>query len=262
MKTIITTDRKCKPESIQLAKSVSVRLGISLVEREKLSIDELRERYEAQAVLVVKQGELHLYTDEGELFFHPNMSHLRVKNLRLGQQDHMTEAMQLQPGMSVLDCTLGFGTDAIVASYGVGETGQVVGLEVSPWIAAVTGHGLQHFLANNYELHGAMRRIKVVNMDYLSFLQQQEADSFDVVYFDPMFRKPLRSSSNFNPLRGVADHGALSQEAVQEACRVARQRVVMKECSFSSEFQRLGFTKVMGGKWAKVHYGVMELGQV
>lgn len=262
MKTIITTDRKCKPESIQLAKSVSVRLGISLVERQKLSIDELRERYEAQAVLVVKQGELHLYTDEGELFFHPNMSQLRVKNLRLGQQDHMTEAMGLQAGMSVLDCTLGFGADAIVASYGVGEAGRVVGLEVSPWIAAITGHGLQHFLANNYELHAAMRRIEVVNQDYLSYLQQQPDKSFDVIYFDPMFRKPLHSSSNFNPLRGVADHRALSVEAVQEACRVARLRVVMKECSFSPEFNRLGFTKIMGGKWAKVHYGVIELGQV
>ena len=217
------------------------------------------EKYGVEAVLVAYPQELKLNSSAGEMFFHPNMSQLRVKNLRKGEKDHMSEAMGLQEGMKVLDCTLGFGADAIVASFGVGETGQVVGVESSPLIAAVTGHGLQHFLPGNYPLYAAMRRIEVVNMDYLDFLRQQPDNSYDVVYFDPMFRKPLTASNGISPLRSVANHEPLSLEAVEEAQRVARYRVVMKEASGSEEFSRLGFSTIMGGKYSKVHYGVLTM---
>ena len=126
-------------------------------------------------------------------------------------------------------------------------------------IAAVTGYGLQHFLPGNYPLYAAMRRINVVNEDYLDYLRQQPDNSVDVVYFDPMFRKPLTASSSISPLRGVADHRPLSVEAVTEACRVARLRVVMKEASGSGEFARLGFHRLVGGKYSKVHYGVIAV---
>ena len=104
-----------------------------------------------------------------------------------------------------------------------------------------------------------MRRISVVNEDYLDYLRQQPDNSVDVVYFDPMFRKPLTASSSISPLRGVADHRPLSEDAVVEAFRVARLRVVMKEASGSGEFARLGFHSLVGGKYSKVHYGVIEL---
>ena len=259
MVAIVTTDRKCHKESLELAAEMAAKLGLQQVPRQKESVAELMERYQADAVLVALQKELRLHTEAGELFFHPNMSQLRLKNLRLGEKDHMTEAMGLQEGMSVLDCTLGFGADAIVASFGVGESGSVTGLEVSPLIAAVTGYGLQHFLPGNYPLYAAMRRIKVVNEDYLDYLRQQPDNSVDVVYFDPMFRKPLTASSSISPLRGVADHRPLSEDAVAEACRVARLRVVMKEASGSGEFARLGFHRLVGGKYSKVHYGVIDL---
>ena len=241
MVAIVTTDRKCHKESLELAAEMAAKLGLQQVPRQKESVAELMERYQADAVLVALQKEL------------------RLKNLRLGEKDHMTEAMGLQEGMSVLDCTLGFGADAIVASFGVGESGSVTGLEVSPLIAAVTGYGLQHFLPGNYPLYAAMRRIKVVNEDYLDYLRQQPDNSVDVVYFDPMFRKPLTASSSISPLRGVADHRPVSEEAVAEACRVARLRVVMKEASGSGEFARLGFQRLVGGKYSKVHYGVIDL---
>lgn len=259
MKAVVTTDRKCHTESMELAKEMAEKLSLPLVPRQKEATAELMERYQVDAVLVALQNELRLHTQEGELFFHPNMSQLRLKNLRKGDKDHMTEAMGLEPGMSVLDCTLGFGADAIVASHGVGETGRVVGLEASPLIAAVTSHGLQHFMPHGYPLFAAMRRIEVVNSEYGAFLKQLADKSFDVVYFDPMFRVPLTKSSSMSPLRLVADPRALCEEAVQEARRVARRRVVMKEANGSGEFARLGFDKIMGGKYSSVHYGVMEL---
>lgn len=51
----------------------------------------------------------------------------------------MVEAMDLKPKMSVLDCTLGLGTDATVASYIVGENGKVVGLESATLIYLILG---------------------------------------------------------------------------------------------------------------------------
>lgn len=261
MKSIVTTERKCHEESIARAKAVAEQLGLPLVERRKESIATLLSKYEAEAVLVAFPKELKVNTEAGELFFHPNMSQLRLKNLRKGDKDHMTEAMGLHEGMEVLDCTLGLGADAIVASFGVGERGRVVGLESSPLVAAVTGCGLQHFLPGNYPLYAAMRRIQVVNSDYLDYLKQQSDDSFDVVYFDPMFRHPITTSSSLSPLRGVANHNALSLEAVAEAKRVARQRVVMKEAANSREFARLGFNQITGGRYASVHYGIIECAQ-
>ena len=257
MKAIVTTERKCREESVALAEELSAKLNMDYVERRKESVEKLMERYGTDAVLVAYPKELKLFSSAGEMFFHPNMSQLRVKNLRKGEKDHMSDAMGIKAGMSVLDCTLGFGADAIVASFGVGEAGKVTGVESSPLIAAVTGHGLGHFVPGNYPLYSAMRRIEVVNMDYLDYLRQQKDNSYDVVYFDPMFRKPLTASNGISPLRSVANHAPLSEEAVAEALRVARQRVVMKEASGSEEFARLGFHQLMGGKYSKVHYGVM-----
>ena len=166
--------------------------------------------------------------------------------------------MGLQPGMQVLDCTLGLGADAIVASFAVGDGGSVTGLEASPLIAAVVGYGLAHFVAENYPIQEAMRRIQTVQTDYLAYLKAQPDASVDVVYFDPMFRHPLRESVQLAPLRTSADHRPVSLGAMEEAKRVARQRVVLKENSRSLEFARLGFAKIAGGKYSHVHYGIWE----
>ena len=256
MQAIVTTSRAPNPVHIHLAEQTAQNLGISYVPRGTLSLPELRERHDAPCILVAKSGTLMLETPDGELFFHPNMSHLRVKNLRKGQHDNMAQAMGLAPGMSVLDCTLGFGADAIVASFVTGEEGRVVGLEKSPLIAAVTAHGLATFERENEVMTAAMRRIEVVNTDAFDYLRAQPDNAFDVVYFDPMFRHPLLQSENMNPLRYAADHDPVSEEMMAEARRVARRRVVLKETSKSTEFARLGFPEIAGGRYSPVHYGV------
>ncbi|MBQ3853785.1 MAG: class I SAM-dependent methyltransferase [Anaerovibrio sp.] len=257
--TIVTTDRKNHSDSQKLAQMAAERLGIKLVKRNREPMEKLREMYGVDNVLVAKRGSFTLDTPEGELFFHPNMSQLRIKNIRMGEGDHMANALDLQEGMTVLDCTLGFGADSIVASFVVGEGGQVIGLEASPLIAFITSEGMKKFLATNYELHSAIKRVQVINTDYNEYLQTLPDNSVDVVYFDPMFRHPLRDSHNINPLRSVADHRPLELPAVNEAKRVARHRVVMKENSRSLEFARLGFNEIAGGKHSKVHYGVIRL---
>ena len=256
---ISTTGRRFRPANARLAKEMARRLSIPYVARNRESMEELREKYACKHVLVAKKGLLVLDTAEGELFFHPNMAHLRLKNLRLGEGDHMVAAMGLRAGMHVLDCTLGLGADAIVASYAVGPAGSVTGLESSPFVAAVIGYGLGHALGDHYDMHEAMRRIHVLQTDYMDFLRGQKENSFDVVYFDPMFRHPLMESENLNPLRSVADHRPVSPEAISEARRVARCRVVLKENSRSLEFSRLGFAQTEGGQYSRIRYGIIEV---
>ena len=256
---VVTTSRKWDEETLALAQTTAARLGIPYAERRTLSLAEVCARYGVHYVLVAKNGLLMLETPAGELFFHPNMAHLRIKNIRHGQGDRLGEAMQLHPGMRVLDCTLGFGADAITAAYLVGEQGTVTGLESQPLIAAVVGWGLAHFTADSPHVLAAMRRVTPVCADALTYLRAQPADSYDVVYFDPMFRHPLYASKALDPLRTVADRRALTEETVAEACRVARERVVMKETARSTEFARLGFTQVTGGKYSKVHYGFIKV---
>lgn len=171
----------------------------------------------------------------------------------------MVEAMALSRGMSVLDCTLGFGADAIVASFAVGPEGRVTGIESQPLIETVVGYGLAHFKAENWPIQEAMRGIRTVCADAFDYLKEQPDDSVDVVYFDPMFRHPLLESRSLSPLRTVANHEPVSEVMIEEACRVARRRVVFKENARSLEFERLGFTKIMGGRYSKVHYGVRIL---
>lgn len=258
---IVTTVRrgqKYTEANRVLAARTAAALGIPNVSRGNDSLEELRAAYGANAVLVARRGLLTLVTAEGELFFHPGMSHLRIKNLLLGHGDHLVTALGLTEGMHVLDCTLGTGADAIVESFAVGAAGAVTALESNPLIAAVIADGLAHATGDNYEMHAAMRRITVHHADALAFLRAAETDSYDVIYFDPMFRRPLHESAGMNALRVLADMRALTEETIAEACRVARRRVVMKERRESTEFERLGFTHIMGGKYSRIAYGVME----
>ena len=262
VQAIATTGRKCTDDAVSLAKWAAEHAKVPYVPRANLSGQALRERYGVDFILIAKQGLLTLSTPAGDLFFHPNMAHLRLKNLRFGSAgtgDRMVEAMGLSHGMSVLDCTLGFGADAIVASFAVGPEGKVTGIESQPLIETVVGYGLAHFKAENWPIQEAMRGIETVCADAFSYLKQQEDDSVDVVYFDPMFRHPLLESRSLSPLRTVANHAPVSPAMIEEARRVARRRVVFKENARSLEFERLGFTQIMGGRYSKVHYGVRIL---
>ena len=256
---IITTGFKGGDANLRLARSMAAELRISFVPRGRLSLSDLRRQQGAAEILVAKKGALFLDTPAGELFFHPGMAHLRLKNLRAGRGDHLVEAMGLEPGMSVLDCTLGLGADAIVASFVAGGSGLVTGLESSPLIFAIIRHGLAHFEGDSPVIRRAMRRVRAVLADYGAYLSAQPERSVDVVYFDPMFRHPFLDSVSLNPLRFVADSRPVSEEAVALACRVARRRVVLKESSRSREFTRLGFHAFVGGRYSNLRYGVISV---
>jgi 16S rRNA (guanine1516-N2)-methyltransferase len=102
-----------------------------------------------------------------------------------------------------------------------------------------------------------MKRIKVHADDHTQFLSRQPDKSFDIVYFDPMFRVKVEASTGIHILHALADPHPLSESAVREAVRVAKKRVILKERYHSNEFQRLGFQKVGGGA-TSIAYGFID----
>ncbi len=259
MNAVVTTGRKEQAASVALARRTAEKLGLPYEERRRRKEQEILQDTGADFLLVAKQGSLRLLTAQGEFFFHPSMGHIRVKNLRHQMPDNLCLALGARPGMRILDGTLGFGADAVVESYAVGEEGYVLGLEASPLVHEIVSYGLRHFPQENPTMIAAMRRVHTLCADACEFLRTQQDNSFDVVYFDPMFRHPLLESKNIAPLREVADHRALTPELIAQARRVARERVVMKEAAGSGEFSRLGFTELLHGKYSPVYYGIQRL---
>lgn len=255
---VVTTPRRAGAGEEELARQVAASLGLPWAPRLWQSLDRLRARYGARGVLVVSEEGWTLQTPQGPLAYHPSMALIRIRTLRRGGVDPMVEAMELAPGMSLLDCTLGLGSDAVVASFVVGDQGRVVGLESVPVLAALVARGLQAYQHRDPELVAAMRRVAVRAVSYQVELPRLPDRSFDVVYFDPMFREPLWESASMVPLRAVADPQPLSPAALAEARRVARRRVVVKERPGSPEFNRLGVRQVAGSPRGRVAYGVLE----
>lgn len=255
---VITTPLNVSEKTIKEAYSLSAKLGIPYIERAKNSLEQIKKQYNVNKFIIVGINKLTITNGCEEYFYHPSMAKVRIKDLISGKPDQMVYAMQLQPGDRVLDCTLGLGTDALVSSFVTGDKGKVVGLEKSHLIALITGHGLQSYEDNNSVLNEAMRRITVNNSDYIEYLRDMPDKSFDIVYFDPMFRRPNLKSNAINAFRDMADSSPLERVALIEAVRVACKRVVMKETRQSKEFERLGFPQLVGGKYSPVAYGVIK----
>lgn len=254
--TIITTGHKSSLKSYALARQIASEWKLPFVDRENHSLQYFLDQTEA-VVVVTDHGPV-IQTTMGSHFFHLNLAELRIKNIQNGKHDHMVQAMQLQTGMSVLDCTLGLAVDAVVASFVLGDQGRLTGLESSYLLAKTAEYGLQNFVNIDENVTAALRRITVHIVDYEDYLSDLPDNCYEVVYFDPMFRYPIKSSSQLNPVRTLTNSNALSRKILAEALRVASQRVVIKETRGSLEFHRLGVEHTMGGKYSRIQYGILE----
>ena len=81
--------------------------------------------------------------------------------------------------------------------------------------------------------------------------------SVDVVYFDPMFDENIIESNGIRELTHLAATHSLTDKILQEAKRVARKRVVLKDHYRSPRFEQFSFN-VCKRKTAKFHYGYIE----
>jgi hypothetical protein len=256
---IITTGGKAKSELRHRAKRVGERLGVQYVDRADRSIANMLETVE-DGVIVVRKERFDFYQKGSEqpAFFHPNSSMFRIKRLMRGDEDPFVRVASLKKGMTVLDCTLGWASDSIVASYVVGNTGKVVGVEVGETIALLTELGLNAYSDSNRDLVEAMKRIRVEHSDHLQYLQRCEENSFDVVYFDPMFEETIVESDGIAPLKRFAVYETITSEVIAEAKRVARMKVVLKDHWQSNRFDRFGFD-VEKRKTSLFHFGSIDV---
>nr|WP_285851345.1 class I SAM-dependent methyltransferase [Sporosarcina aquimarina] len=233
-------------------------LGYERIPRNKRSVKNLMTTNSSDLLVVGKERyELYRQSMTEPFFFHPDTATFRLKRLLKGETDPLVEVCQLKPGNSFLDCTLGLATDSIVASFAVGATGNVMGIEADPDVAFITASGLTQFEPKFQELKDAMRRISVVQDSAPVFLKGLPDHSWDVVYLDPMFSQTISESTSFAPLRHVGVHGSLTEEWASEARRVARKRVVVKAHFNDPVFEQFGFTQMIRPN-TKFHFGFIE----
>lgn len=256
---IVTTSGRPDEQLIQTARQIAETLDASFQKRNKRAVGDFKKAAQDHVIVVGKNRmELHFLNEESPLFFHPNSAMFRIKRLIKGESDPFCEACNLQSGMTFLDCTLGLASDSIIASYVVGDRGLITGVEGSKFLAYLVEKGLKQWETGLLSLDDAMRRIKVLFGDHLTYLKSCEDNSFDVVYFDPMFEETIEGSVGIQPLRNIAKYSPLESETIKEARRVAKKRVVLKDHWKSSRFEEFNF-KVNVRKSAKFHYGVIEL---
>jgi hypothetical protein len=257
----LTVSIKGGAAPIENARRLAARYAVPYVPRENLSLGELKGLLGLDYLLVVDRDG-RLFMEEPPLHWHPSMALPRLRRIAQGKPDVFLAAAALAPGQRFLDCTLGLAADALVAAWAVGEGGEVLGLEASPVIAAITEWGLAHeaprFDSKQAPLAALARRVRVLPAEALPYLRTQAAGSWDVVYFDPMFQAGKHNSPAINNLRPVACYDAFNGETLAEALRVCRRRVVLKERWFSPLFQRLGARRLEKTKYGPVAYGVWE----
>lgn len=255
---IVTTAGRTNQEYIQLAKKVADELGIPYVKRNKQSIAKMFS-LSGNIVVIGKQGiELHNKDSQEPYFFHPNVAMIRAKRILKGEHDPFIEVSGLKAGDSFLDCTLGYGSDSIIASLIVGESGKVIGVESSTILAYIVKEGLQSWNSQNQQINLAMRRVEVVNSNHFDVLKRMPTKSIDVIYFDPMFEESITESNALQAMSFHCNHETITADTIKEAKRVARKKIVLKDHFRSERFQMLGFEQQIR-KTAKFHFGFINV---
>ncbi|MCL6457463.1 MAG: class I SAM-dependent methyltransferase, partial [Gorillibacterium sp.] len=203
---LVTTSHDAKYDTIVEARKLAERAGARWVDRGRFSIAELHKRYGEQGIMILTLEKLVYYPLAGEpIYFHPSTGYLRIKRMLQGESDPLIVLSGVRPGDTVLDCTAGLASDSIVFSHAVGATGRVTALESELISVLLLTEGLLSYHAKIQALNDAMRRIEVIHTDHLTYLRGLPGKSYDIVYFDPMFRIPVAASSSIAPYRGIAN---------------------------------------------------------
>ncbi|MDI9259160.1 class I SAM-dependent methyltransferase [Alicyclobacillus sendaiensis] len=239
MRILVTTPLRPKPHQVARASEMAPWFGGAVVPRRGQSIAHLLANADA-VVVVGDPAVVHVRGVEHPLFFHPSMAHQRLRRIAQGEPDRLLALAGVSPGDVVIDATVGLGTDALVFAAAVGARGRVEGVERSPvlygLLRAVQVYGSE---AHPREAE-LLRRVLLVHADHADWLRSKPDESADVVYFDPMFREPVPQSAHMQPIRPVAWEAPLSEEVLNEAKRVARKAVIVKERPKSGVFEALG----------------------
>ena len=258
----ITTSVNSAGEQMEAAQELAQRWHVAYVPRGRQNLIDLRIAHDLD-YLVTLDRKMRVCVEEPiALHWHPSMAIPRLRQLARGGTDTFLRAADLAPGDKVIDCTLGFGADALLAALAVGDGGVVLGIEASPIIALLTEYGLRveaaSFASGNKPMDAISSRITVHAGESLAFLRTQADASWELVYFDPMFRAVNPRASDMGSIRPLACDLPVDADLLAEAFRVCRKRVVLKERWFSPLFERLGADHVVRTKYGPVAFGIWE----
>lgn len=209
--------------------------GLSPIERQDLAPDDV-------AVVVGRDG-LRLVRGGVYRRWHPGMLH----TLREADCAHPWIRLSgLQRGETVLDGTLGLGTDATFLAEWTGR--RVIACEVVPALALLASEGL---VGVDVEVRCAD------SFDVLCALPDR---SVDLVIADPMF--PVvddDASASLDLVRWVADPRPIDARWRDEALRVARRAVVLKDRARGGLLERLGAPVIHDKTRRAARYGAWPI---
>jgi 16S rRNA (guanine1516-N2)-methyltransferase len=200
------------------ARSQAARWNVPFLEREGRGLGRLLPGFDA--LLVYEPSRVRLVDAVGDVVCHPGMAHWRILRMRQGSVDPLVSVGGLVPGARVLDATLGFGQDALVAAAAVGPSGLVVGLEASLPLYAFAHEGLPGLVSP-----AESAPIQVEWADAADWLASTALE-FDLVMLDPMFTRARDAQPGFDLLRRHAVEEPLDEGLVKAALQVARAVVV------------------------------------
>jgi len=256
---IVTTSGRPSIQGKNKAKRLAEAWKLPFEERNKRSVKMMIKQFDT-TIFVVYSTRIEAHDKDGHppFFFHPNAAMFRAKRWYHNGDDPLVSTCKIMRGDIVIDATLGLGSDAQLASLAAGESGKVIGLESSPVIAQIVQEGLVTYQSSFQPLNEAMRRIEVFNINHLTWFQAQTDNSVDIVYFDPMFETEVNHSDGFEAIRYVSSDQSLTSQVIEEAKRIARKRVVLKDHFRSNRFEWLGFD-VQIRRSSTYHFGIIEL---
>ncbi len=264
LKIKITTSKHPTEDQLFAVDKIKDELGLEYVERKNNSLSHMIKNCGCTHFLVVKRDKIVITDSSLDFFWHPSTALLRIKSMKNGIKDPIVEAMGLTGSESVLDCTLGIASDALVVADFLNEDAKIIGTESNKFIAFMTKEGLKSSVNSNSDelnlIKCAASKIDVINDDYINYLKASKDKSFDIVYLDPMFKVSNEKSFSMNAFRDFAEHSYITNDVLNEAKRVAKKRVVIKERMFSKSFEEWGITEFYGGgARGSIKYGVIML---
>lgn len=251
----ITTIPKPIEQNIAQAREIAEKFSIPFFER-KESCKKCMEENNLDGLIVCGK-ELFLKTKDGEYKFHLGMAKLRLLQLKRGNVDRLCKLIP-ESVSTFLDCTFGQGNDSIVVSGFLGEKSKIISLEKSKALYIIGKYGIKK-ISETDEYQDILKRIELKNEDFFTYLKKAESKSIDVVYFDTMFKHPVKSEKNHREaFRKCACYDKLTKEILDESIRVAKKRVIIKERPFSIIFRKYNFSYIDTKKGQSVAYGVIE----
>lgn len=241
------------------AKERAKALAIPYLERED-KLEEMAEKYKAEGFLIYGRRLPSFKTKDGEYHFHLGTSVLRTRQILAGNEDRLCRLLPKEGPCRVLDCTFGHANDSTTISWFLGDRGSVTALEKSTAPYEIGRAGIESYQDKDPALTDAVRRIYLIHADFKEYLKNIPEKSFDVVYFDPMFRHPVQAKVNdMTGFREAAAYDKLDDETILLAMRAARARVIVKERPFSLLFKKDFFTRIEAKKGQTTAYGVIDL---